>query len=220
MYGPLPAGIIPSPCRDPEEILKQIEQIGYHTGERNEGNSRVIVAEPGVDIDPKAPPGPNRFRQMVRIDGTDEAAAQTDAFSAQAVVPPRALNEILKARDLAAVEAEFNRTLSRLRQTRRRLSPRHVRSVESLKPLWTVVSRHLGLDAASLVNYDLKRILSGLSSIVDGIGALRMHAGSAHGRGRAGYRIEPRHARLAVHSAHTLAVFVFETWDHCNMNKP
>jgi hypothetical protein len=52
-------------------ILKQIEQLGYLTAELNEGESRVIVAEPMVSIDPENR-GPKRFRQMVRIDGTDE----------------------------------------------------------------------------------------------------------------------------------------------------
>jgi hypothetical protein len=48
---------------------------------------------------------------------------------------------------------------------------------------------------------------------VDGLGALRTHVGSAHGRGRQAYRTSPRHARLAVHAAHTLTTFVLETWD-------
>lgn len=55
-------------------------------------------------------------------------------------------------------------------------------------------------------------ILGGLGAVVDGIGALRTHAGSAHGRGRRAYRVEARHARLAVHAAHTLVVFGIETW--------
>ncbi len=84
---------------------------------------------------------------------------------------------------------------------------------QSIKPLWKVVQAHLGLDPSQLADDDLKRILSGLTSIVDGLGALRTHVGSAHGRGRRPYRPSPRHARLAVHAAHTLAIFVLETWD-------
>jgi hypothetical protein len=61
---------------------------------------------------------------------------------------------------------------------------------------------------------DLRKILTGLNSIVDGIGALRTHAGSAHGRGVMKYKIQPRHARLAVHAAHTLTVFLLESWDN------
>lgn len=50
-------------------------------------------------------------------------------------------------------------------------------------------------------------------AVVSGIGALRTHASSAHGAGKRGYKLEPRHARLAVHSAHTLALFILESWE-------
>jgi hypothetical protein len=58
----------------------------------------------------------------------------------------------------------------------------------------------------------VRKVLSGMSSIVDGIGAFRTHAGSAHGRGRRSYKVEARHARLAIHAAHTLCTFMLETW--------
>lgn len=54
-----------------DNILWQIEQLGYTTATVNEGSTLALVAEPKVDIDP-AKRGPSRFRQMVRIDGTDE----------------------------------------------------------------------------------------------------------------------------------------------------
>ena len=86
-------------------------------------------------------------------------------------------------------------------------------SDQSIKPLWKAVQPSLGLDPSQIADDDLKRILSGLTSIIDGLGAFRTHVGSAHGRGRGSYRPSPRHARLVVHSAHTLTVFVIETWD-------
>ncbi|MCY4059405.1 MAG: abortive infection family protein, partial [Gammaproteobacteria bacterium] len=48
--------------------------------------------------------------------------------------------------------------------------------------------------------------------VVDGVGSLRTHIGSAHGRGRKSYSVHARHARLAVHASHTLVAFVLETW--------
>lgn len=54
-----------------DSILKQIEQCGYLCVVVDEGGTLALVAEPMVDIDP-AKRGPKRFRQMVRIDGTDE----------------------------------------------------------------------------------------------------------------------------------------------------
>lgn len=84
----------------------------------------------------------------------------------------------------------------------------------SLKPLWNAVAGQLGLSPGNITDDDLKRILSGLFSIADGVAALRTHEGSAHGRSaKSSYRITARHARLAVHAAHTLAHFVLETWD-------
>lgn len=89
---------------------------------------------------------------------------------------------------------------------------------KSIMPLWTATTKHLGLHPGHIEDDDLKRILSGMFSVVDGIGAFRTHAGGAHGRlepipGQKSYKVTPRHARLAIHSAHTLTVFVMETWE-------
>lgn len=72
--------------------------------------------------------------------------------------------------------------------------------------------QHLGLSPKDMADDDLKQILMGLYSISTGIAALRTHEGSAHGRGsKKRYRIEARHARLSVHAAHTITMFVLET---------
>ncbi|MNI56656.1 hypothetical protein D3C73_1116710 [compost metagenome] len=84
---------------------------------------------------------------------------------------------------------------------------------QDLQGLWKVVREHLGLDTKMIEDEDLKRILSGLYSLTDGIGALRTHASSAHGAGRKIYNLKPRHARLAINSAHTLTMFILESWD-------
>jgi hypothetical protein len=85
-------------------------------------------------------------------------------------------------------------------------------SKQTVKPLWTCVQKILSLDPKDQDEDDLKRILSGLISVVDGLGSLRTHRGSAHGGGKLRYNVYPRHARLAIGSAHTLASFVIETW--------
>jgi len=86
-------------------------------------------------------------------------------------------------------------------------------SKQTIKNLWKVVREHIGLDPGSKEDQDISRILSGFTSVVDGIGALRTHTGTAHGRGRKQYKLEPRHARLTIHAAHTLVSFVIETWE-------
>lgn len=141
----------------------------------------------------------------------------------------RTLRDLVGDRDLGAVEVEFERALANVESQPRQAVTDACSTLESLfkiiieddslelpnkqsiKPLWSVVQDHLGMDAGAIADNDLKRIVSGLTSIVDGIGSLRTHVG-AHGQGRQSYRIEPRHARLAVHAASTLAVFVLERW--------
>jgi hypothetical protein len=83
---------------------------------------------------------------------------------------------------------------------------------ETVKPLWSLVQKELGLDPKDQTDLDIQRILTGMISVVDGIGALRTHAGSAHGGGKLRYRVKPRHARLLINSANTLALFLIETW--------
>lgn len=84
----------------------------------------------------------------------------------------------------------------------------------TLGPLWNATAKHLGLAPGTIADDDLKRILTGLYGVADGVAALRSHQGSAHGRSaKATYKLKPRHARLAVHAAHTMAVFVLETWE-------
>lgn len=85
---------------------------------------------------------------------------------------------------------------------------------ETISALWNVVKKHLGLDPRNIEDKDLNKIITGTGSIVEGLGALRTHAGSAHGRTNGTrYNLKPRHVRLAVHAAHTLVVFVLETWE-------
>lgn len=57
----------------------------------------------------------------------------------------------------------------------------------------------------------VKRLLSNLGSVAQGLGELRNLYGTGHGRKGKAKGISPRHARLAVGSSATLAVFLFET---------
>ena len=90
---------------------------------------------------------------------------------------------------------------------------------QTIKPLWGVVQKGLNLEPKGQADQDVQRVLSGLGSVVDGIGAFRTHAGSAHGGGKYRYKVQARHARLVVNAAHTLATFIIETWDSRQPNK-
>jgi hypothetical protein len=85
---------------------------------------------------------------------------------------------------------------------------------QDLSKVFDVVRKDLGFDPSALQDDDLKAILSGLIAIVSGIAALRTHASSAHAQSTSqkSYRLAPRHARLAIHSAHAVVAFILETW--------
>ncbi len=83
---------------------------------------------------------------------------------------------------------------------------------QDLKPVWTIVRKDLGFDPSLVEDQDLQVVLTGLIGLVEGIGALRTHASSAHGAGKKQYKLEPRHSRLAIHAAHTVVLFVLESW--------
>lgn len=68
-------------------------------------------------------------------------------------------------------------------------------------------------DLPDLIANDIRKVLSGLTTATEGIGALRTHGGDAHGRERGHRRIDPRIARLAIHAASTVALFLIETWE-------
>jgi hypothetical protein len=57
----------------------------------------------------------------------------------------------------------------------------------------------------------IKRLLSNLGTIGNGLAELRGLYGTGHGQHGATTGLEPRHARLAVGSAATLCTFMFET---------
>ena len=59
----------------------------------------------------------------------------------------------------------------------------------------------------------IKRMLMNMAMLVQGSAELRNAYGTGHGKSKsqAGYRLEPRHARLAVGAAATLGVFLYET---------
>lgn len=80
----------------------------------------------------------------------------------------------------------------------------------SVMPLWENVFPHLKLNTGGALAQDQHKILKGISSVIDGIGAFRSHIGSAHGRGSNPPKIVVAEARLVVNAAHTVVVFLME----------
>lgn len=147
------------------------------------------------------------------------------------LAPSRSLLDEITKRDIPAVAQEFDRAVRNVQSNPREALSAACNILESvfkvylqdnghalpakqdIQGLFKEVKRHLGLDPSVLEDDDLKKILTGAFSVVDGVGAFRTHASSAHGAGRKSYRLEPRHARLAINAAHTVATFVLETWE-------
>lgn len=146
-------------------------------------------------------------------------------------VPTRTLHEFIQDRDLVAIESDFDRAAQNTENEPREAVSAASNILESvckvyfednalempakqdLQSVWNVVRKNLRLDPSRIEDRDLQSIVSGVISVVHGIGALRTHASSAHSAGRKPYRLEPRHARLAVHAAHTLTLFILESWE-------
>lgn len=57
----------------------------------------------------------------------------------------------------------------------------------------------------------IRRLLSNLATITQGVAELRNHYGTGHGKVANTRGLQPRHAKLAVGAASTLAVFLLET---------
>lgn len=91
--------------------------------------------------------------------------------------------------------------------------------------LYRAVREPLGIspdrsDIPKEVLDDVRKVLSGLTTVIEGIGGLRTHGGDAHGRERGYRRIDPRIAALSIHAASTVALFLIETWQQKFPTKP
>jgi len=60
----------------------------------------------------------------------------------------------------------------------------------------------------------IKRLLNNMATITQGIAELRNSYGTGHGRAADSTGLQPRHAKLAIGAASTLAVFLMETHEH------
>lgn len=142
----------------------------------------------------------------------------------------KTLQDIIRAHDLSGLQTEFDRIyqnvesdppsavtascalLESLFKAYIEEESLEMPSDKSIRPLWKVIRADLKFDPAATQDDDLRTVLIGLAAIVEGIGALRTHKGSAHGHGKTVYKLKPRHARLAAHASFTLASFVLEAW--------
>lgn len=147
-----------------------------------------------------------------------------------ASVAVKTLADFLKIGDYASVEVEFQRAITQIDTDPHAAITAASSIIESLckiiiessllempnnqsiLPLWKIVQTELCLNTNQVVNDDLRKMLQGLASIIDSIGAFRTHIGSAHGRGITPPSITAADARLAVNSSHTIVIYLMEKW--------
>lgn len=196
---------------------------------------RIIETYMEADLDPDDIYNAEKLKDRARISkALSQAKLQYvdgGKITGNLGAPSKALEDYIKDRDVESIELEFNRALSNVDSNPREAVSAASNILESvckvyieeerldlpskqdLKSVWFAVRKDLGFDPGVVEDQDLQKILTGLISIVDGIGSLRTHASSAHGAGKKNYKLEPRHARLAIHGAHTIALFLFESWE-------
>lgn len=146
--------------------------------------------------------------------------------------PVQSLREMIEAGGLSAVSLEMERSLKQVEADPNAAAHYAANILEAtlkaylvkkgiafneetdtLNRLWELVRDSLGINPKDLETKDLKKIASGLNSIVDGTMFLRNKRSGAHGRTEEQIKenaLRPRHARLVIHSAHTLAAYVLE----------
>lgn len=205
-----------------------------HTNKQHQDPCEVLAgvigeymeADAGGPDDPRIK-GRERITKILAKNGLSYAEGQI-LGGTRVAGPTRTLESMLRERDLPSVEKEFTRALEHVEKAPDTAVTAACAIIEAfcriyiedngltmpakqdLGGLWKEVRKDLRLDGLEVADDDVRKILSGLGSIADGVAAFRTHAGSAHGKGRKPFNLEPRHARLAVHSAQTLVVYLVE----------
>ncbi|MCQ1100366.1 abortive infection family protein, partial [Acinetobacter baumannii] len=151
-------------------------------------------------------------------------------ISGSLTTPTKSLESVIKRLEIPALDQEFVRALTHVDASPREAVSAASNILESickvyisennlvmpnkkdLKNLFDVVRKSLNIQRDSVEDEDLLRIISGIISVVDGIASLRTHTSSAHGAGIKQYNLKPRHARLAIHAAHTIGLYILESW--------
>lgn len=148
-------------------------------------------------------------------------------------IPTKQLADLIKARNDPAVEAEFVTLAARVAEHPRDALSAAANTVEAvlgemvaglgltppsnrtLNTLWATVKPAINADPAAMPDDDLRKIVGAMAAMVDGLQGLRDDKSRAHAMRpdlARSYRIEPRHARLAVNAALTFAVFLLDAW--------
>jgi len=81
-----------------------------------------------------------------------------------------------------------------------------------LQRLYRATAKVLTLSPEQQTEEMFKAILGGCTAVANGLAGLRNEFGDSHGRGLNDRPVSPRHARLAVNAAGTVALFLVESY--------
>jgi hypothetical protein len=197
------------------------------------------VLQAYMDVEPSKSIFDNSYIESVEKEGQDRiisALARNQlTYKANGYVVPsgtgvvtKTLEDYLRSGDFKSVEVEFERAISNINTDPHASITAASAIIESvlkyyiernslvmpnkmnIGPLWQTVRSALTLNPDKQLSDDQKKILTGITSIIDGVGAFRSHIGSAHGRGESPPIITASDARLAVNVAHSVVTFIME----------
>lgn len=155
----------------------------------------AINSQPGTLL-------PGALEQLLQERGLDTVSEEVErALHATESDPPVAIT---------AARAALESLLKVYLEDKQLADPTRLKTGKLLK----TAMGDLGLDPSDTTDADVRDVLQGLWSVVHGIASLRTHAGSAHGYGRRAYRLQARHARLAIQASQTFVEFFIETWNY------
>jgi hypothetical protein len=159
--------------------------------------------------------------KVYRLGSKGETLVRIDATPLPPrVLSPEFLSEQLNKCDRKLETADYDGAITNARsiveavliEIEGRLDPTPTAYDGDLGRLYKRVQKRLNIDPAQAGLTDaLRQILSGLTSIVAGLGALRNKAGDAHARA---FRPERHHAVLAANAAKSLVDFLFATFEY------
>lgn len=160
----------------------------------------------------------------------NQLAYRTNGYITQAgsTAISKKLEDYLKSGDFSSIEKEFERAVEHINGDPHASITAACSIIEAtlkfyierfslampnrlnVMNLWGVVQPQLSLNSDATLAADQHKVLKGISSIIDGVGAFRSHIGSAHGRGTNPPSVIVAEARLVVNAAHTIVIFVME----------
>jgi hypothetical protein len=173
--------------------------------------------------------GRQRMKEVLSKNGLEYTTGGKIIDVARISLPAKTLNQMLKTKDLATIQKEFDRSVEMCDKDPEAAITASCAIIEAfckiylekknlplpsdktLVGLWEPVKKLLRMDPAA---YDgdanLRGMIQGFGSVIHSIAKIRTEKGSAHGHGTKHYHVTSRHARLVVGAAHVMTIYLID----------